>query len=120
MTRRQFAVSAFAFPVVAPESGKFEKLANEYIAAGFEAQAEFATASGEHRYDDRLSDNSREARERYLTGQREFQKPANAIQGAEVEVGCGSPECPSRLSGECRAKASDFAQTSCRDSNRTG
>ena len=32
MTRRQFAVCSFAVPLLAKESDKFEKLANEYIA----------------------------------------------------------------------------------------
>ncbi len=89
MNRRQFLGSAavgIAVPLPAQESGKFEKLANDYIAWFLEARPETATYLGEHRYDGRLSDLSAEALARDLARQREFLKRAEALQTSRLDA----------------------------------
>src|SRR5207248_3837041 len=55
-----------AFPVAnafaAPDDERFQKLANEYIEQTLQSHPEQATELGDHRFDDRLTDYSAEAR----------------------------------------------------------
>ncbi|MDZ4797681.1 MAG: DUF885 domain-containing protein [Bryobacteraceae bacterium] len=85
MTRRQFAVFSFAVPLMAKESDKFEKLANDYIAKFLEARPEAATFLGEHRYDGRLSDVSAEGLKRNLAAQRQFLKRTRRLNTSKLD-----------------------------------
>lgn len=85
MTRRELLSASAAVPLLAGHdaNARFAELANSYIQAYLEANPEFATALGEHRYDHRLSDVSAAGLAKQLERQREFLrklKPINLSQ----------------------------------------
>jgi uncharacterized protein (DUF885 family) len=89
VNRRQFVVTtgaaAFAVPLAAQEAGKFETLANDFIAWFLEVRPEAATFLGEHRYDGRLSDVSPAAQKQNESRAREFLKRAHSIDAARLD-----------------------------------
>ena len=72
-----------AFPVAnafaAPDDERFQKLANEYIEQTLQMHPEQATELGDHRFDDRLTDYSAEARAKELAAARTFREKLNTL-----------------------------------------
>src|SRR5882724_1402149 len=57
-----------------PEDDKFQKLAKDYIEGLLQVSPEYATALGDHRFDDKLSDYSDEAEAKELKRARDFRQ----------------------------------------------
>ena len=62
-----------------PDDDRFQKIANEYIEQTLQAHPEQATELGDHRFDDRLTDYSPEARAKELAKAREFREKLNSF-----------------------------------------
>jgi len=73
-----------------PADEEFQKLANEYIEARLRTYPEDATELGDHRFDDQLTDYSKEARARELASQKEFLRRLNALKGSDQLTGANS------------------------------
>src|SRR5205814_9944139 len=57
-----------------PEDDRFQKLAKDYIEGLLQVSPEYATALGDHRFDDKLSDYSDEAEATELKRARDFRQ----------------------------------------------
>ena len=68
-----------------PDDDRFQKLANDYIEQTLQAHPEQATELGDHRFDDRLTDYSPEARAKELAKAREFREKLNSF-GPEAKL----------------------------------
>jgi len=55
-----------------PEDDRFQKLAKDYIEGLLQANPEYATSLGDHRFDDKLTDYSAAARAKMLADQKAF------------------------------------------------
>ena len=73
-----------------PADDEFQKLANEYIEARLRTYPEDATELGDHRFDDKLSDYSKEARAKELAAQKEFLAKLNAFKNTDQLTGANS------------------------------
>ncbi|HYJ07170.1 MAG TPA: DUF885 domain-containing protein [Chthoniobacterales bacterium] len=62
-----------------PDDDGFQKLANDYIEQTLQAHPEQATELGDHRFDDRLTDYSPEARAKELAKARDFREKLNSF-----------------------------------------
>src|SRR5437762_10815380 len=62
-----------------PEDDRFQKLAKEYIEGLLQVSPEYATALGDHRFDDKLSDYSDEAEATELKRARDFKRQLEAF-----------------------------------------
>ena len=78
-----------------PADEQFEKLAKEYIEARLRTYPEDATELGDHRFDDRLTDYSKEARAKELAAQKEFLAKLNGFKNTDQLTGMNSVEIPS-------------------------
>lgn len=67
-----------------PKDDEFEKIAKDYIEQEFRANPEEATELGDHRFDDRLTDYSAEARAKELARQKEFRGKLSVIDASQV------------------------------------
>jgi uncharacterized protein (DUF885 family) len=63
---------------------EFQKLARDYVEQELKANPENATELGDHRFDDRLTDYSPEARAKDLARQKEFREKLNALDGSKM------------------------------------
>ena len=84
---------ALAFPLTGratPADDEFQKLANEYIEARLRTYPEDATELGDHRFDDKLTDYSKEARAKELAAQKEFLAKLNAFRNTDQLTGTNS------------------------------
>src|ERR1700709_509321 len=68
-----------------PDDDRFQKLANDYIEQTLQTHPEGATALGDHRFDDRLTDYSPEARARELSAAKAFREKLNSF-GADAKL----------------------------------
>ena len=68
----------------ASQDYEFQKLARDYVEQELQANPENATELGDHRFDDRLTDYSREARAKNLAKQKEFREKLNALDGSKM------------------------------------
>jgi uncharacterized protein (DUF885 family) len=68
-----------------PDDDRFQKLAADYIEQTLQTHPEGATALGDHRFDDRLTDYSPEARARELAAAKAFREQLNSF-GAEAKL----------------------------------
>ena len=57
-----------------PQDEEFQKVAREYVEGLLQAQPEYATELGDHRFDDRLSDYSPEARAKRLASAKQIRE----------------------------------------------
>jgi uncharacterized protein (DUF885 family) len=73
-----------------PADEEFQKLANEYIEARLRTYPEDATELGDHRFDDKVTDYSKEARGKELAAQKEFLKRLNAFKNTDQLTGANS------------------------------
>jgi uncharacterized protein (DUF885 family) len=74
------AVSLFATNLFAtPEDDRFQKLAKDYIEGLLVANPEYATALGDHRFDDKLTDYSAEAIAKELARAKDFEQQLEAF-----------------------------------------
>ena len=73
--------SAFA----TPDDDRFQKLAGEYIEQYLQTYPEQATELGDHRFDDRLTDYSVEARTKRLADAKAFREKLNSF-GPEAKL----------------------------------
>jgi uncharacterized protein (DUF885 family) len=73
-----------------PADEQFEKLAKDYIEARLRTYPEDATELGDHRYDDKLTDYSKEARAKELATQKEFLAKLNAFKNTDQLTGANS------------------------------
>lgn len=74
------AVSLFASNLFAtPEDDRFQKLAKDYIEGLLVANPEYATALGDHRFDDKLTDYSAEAIAKELARSKDFKQQLEAF-----------------------------------------
>jgi uncharacterized protein (DUF885 family) len=62
-----------------PDDDRFQKLAADYIEQRLQTHPEEATALGDHRFDDRLTDYSVEARRKQLTDAKAFREQLNSF-----------------------------------------
>lgn len=62
-----------------PEDDRFQKLAKDYIEGLLQANPEYATALGDHRFDDKLTDYSPEAIAKELKRARDFRQQLEAF-----------------------------------------
>ena len=61
---RNLLLACFLLPLTAwatPEDDQFQKLAKDYIEGLLQANPEYATSLGDHRFDDKLTDYSDDA-----------------------------------------------------------
>lgn len=63
---------------------EFQKIARDYVEQELKANPENATELGDHRFDDRLTDYSPEARAKDLARQKEFREKLNALNGSKM------------------------------------
>src|ERR1700759_3836485 len=63
-----------AFARAAANDEEFEKIAKDYVEGLLSAHPETATALGDHRFDDQLTDYSIESRQRQLNRARQFRE----------------------------------------------
>ncbi len=70
-----------------PQDDQFQKIAHDYIEVFLAAHPENATELGDHRFDDQLSDYSREARNRLLQLTRAFRKELNRFENISQLTG---------------------------------
>ncbi len=63
---------------------EFQKLARDYVEQELRANPENATELGDHRFDDRLTDYSPEARAKDLARQKEFREKLNVLDGSKM------------------------------------
>ena len=68
-----------------PDDDRFQKLANDYIEQTLQTHPEGATGLGDHRFDDRLTDYSPEARARELAAAKAFREKLNSF-GADAKL----------------------------------
>jgi len=74
------AVSLFASNLFAtPEDERFQKLAKDYIEGLLQANPEYATSLGDHRFDDKLTDYSDEAVTKELARAKDFRQQLEAF-----------------------------------------
>ncbi|HSH39106.1 MAG TPA: DUF885 domain-containing protein [Chthoniobacterales bacterium] len=73
-----------------PADDEFQKLASEYIEARLRTYPEDATELGDHRFDDKLTDYSKEARAKELAAQKDFLARLNAFKNTEQLTGANS------------------------------
>ncbi|MBC7925692.1 MAG: DUF885 domain-containing protein [Bryobacteraceae bacterium] len=85
MTRRDLIISTFAVPMLAQQSGKFEKLADDYLQAFFQARPETATSLGEHRYDGQLANITPESLKADLARERDFLHRARSLETSRLD-----------------------------------
>ena len=76
--------------VATPADDEFQKLAHDYIEARLRTYPEDATELGDHRFDDKLTDYSKEARTKELTAQKEFLAKLNAFKNTDQLTGANS------------------------------
>jgi uncharacterized protein (DUF885 family) len=62
-----------------PEDDRFQKLAKDYIEGLIEANPEYATSLGDHRFDDKLTDYSDDAVAKELKRAKDFRRQLEAI-----------------------------------------
>ena len=62
-----------------PDDERFQELANEYIEQTLQSHPEQATELGDHRFDDRLTDYSAEARAKELAAAKAFREKLNGF-----------------------------------------
>src|ERR1700686_2036856 len=62
-----------------PDDERFQELANEYIEQTLQSHPEQATELGDHRFDDRLTDYSAEARAKELAAAKGFREKLNGF-----------------------------------------
>ncbi|MDQ3315642.1 MAG: DUF885 domain-containing protein, partial [Verrucomicrobiota bacterium] len=62
-----------------PQDEQFEKTAKEYIEGVLQSHPEYATELGDHRYDDRLTDYSKEALQKELQRAKKFRQQLEAF-----------------------------------------
>jgi len=80
--------ASFCLPVAVqatPDDERFQKLAAEYIEQYLQTYPEQATGLGDHRFDDRLTDYSVEARTKRLTDAKAFREKINGF-GPEAKL----------------------------------
>src|ERR1041384_1915304 len=70
-----FSMSALA----SPEDDRFQKLAKDYIEGLLQADPEYATALGDHRFDDKLTDYSDDAVTKELARAKDFRQQLEAF-----------------------------------------
>ncbi len=79
------------FPAInasaSPQDDQFQKLASDYIEKLLEVNPEQATQLGDHRFDDRLTDYSAEAKSKELARQKEFREKLNSLGDASQLTG---------------------------------
>ncbi len=68
-----------------PDDDRFQKLAGEYIEQYLQTYPEQATGLGDHRFDDRLTDYSAEARTKRLADAKAFREKLNGF-GPEAKL----------------------------------
>jgi uncharacterized protein (DUF885 family) len=93
MRFRLLLLLAFALPLTTratPADDEFQKLANDYIEARLRTYPEDATELGDHRFDDKLTDYSKEARAKELAAQKEFLAKLNAFKNTDQLTGANS------------------------------
>jgi uncharacterized protein (DUF885 family) len=73
-----------------PADDEFQKLAEDYIEARLRTYPEDATELGDHRFDDKLTDYSKEARAKELAAQKEFLTKLNAFKNTNQLTGANS------------------------------
>ena len=73
-----------------PADEQFEKLAADYIEARLRTYPEDATELGDHRFDDKLTDYSAEARAKELAEQKTFLGKLNAFDASADLTGANS------------------------------
>ncbi len=69
---------------------EFQKLAGDYIEARLRTYPEDATELGDHRFDDKLTDYSKEARAKELASQKDFLAKLNAFKNTSQLTGANS------------------------------
>jgi uncharacterized protein (DUF885 family) len=67
------------------DDDRFQKLANDYIEQTLQTHPEGATGLGDHRFDDRLTDYSPEARAKELAASKAFREKLNSF-GADAKL----------------------------------
>lgn len=90
-----YAVAVAAlFPIInadaTPADDEFKKLAGDYIEDRLRVYPEAATELGDHRFDDKLTDYSAEARGKMLASQKAFLAKLNAFKGQAELTGPNS------------------------------
>jgi uncharacterized protein (DUF885 family) len=87
------AFVSLALPLTAnatPADDEFQKLAAEYIEARLRTYPEDATELGDHRFDDKLTDYSKEARAKELAAQIAFLAKLKAFKNTDQLTGANS------------------------------
>jgi uncharacterized protein (DUF885 family) len=87
------ALVSLALPLTAfatPADEQFQKLAAQYIEARLQTYPEDATELGDHRFDDRLTDYSAEARAKELAVQKAYLAKLNAFKDTAQLTGANS------------------------------
>lgn len=87
------AFVTLALPLTAnatPADDEFQKLASEYIEVRLRTYPEDATELGDHRFDDKLTDYSKEARAKELAAQKEFLVKLKAFKNTDQLTGANS------------------------------
>src|SRR3712207_2874068 len=75
-----------ASALATPADDEFQKLAGDYIESRLRAHPESATELGDHRYDDKLTDWSAEARAKELAEQKAVLAKLNAFDASKLSV----------------------------------
>src|SRR3712207_547060 len=89
LRRTLVAIVTLALPLsafAAPADNEFEKMARDYIETVLRLHPETATQLGDHRYDDKLTDWSAEARAKELAEQKAVLAKLNAFDASKLSV----------------------------------
>ena len=73
------ALSLSMSALATPEDDRFQKLAKDYIEGLLQANPEYATSLGDHRFDDKLTDYSDEAEAKELKRAKDFRQQLEAF-----------------------------------------
>ena len=84
------SLAAAARTHATPADDEFQKLASDYIEARLRTYPEDATELGDHRFDDKLTDYSKEARAKELAAQKQFLAKLNAFKNTDQLTGANS------------------------------
>ncbi len=103
MKRIALALIAFlTMPLISTRATEadqqFEKMARDYVEGMLAAHPEFATELGDHRFDDRLSDYSRAAREKELTRAKQIRDSVNEF--SDISKLTGANQVDARILAE--------------------
>ena len=84
------SLAASASVRATPADDEFQQLASDYIEARLRTYPEDATELGDHRFDDKLTDYSKEARAKELAAQKAFLAKLNAFKNTDGLTGANS------------------------------